>query len=217
LEEMLKKTGADIVEGEAQYFAFMEPRFLEMDELEEILLNVSDKLGLTGGTVHRSESETYRVFDVTGPTLMEPEAHIVVQSNPGDTELNIAPQSYLLVVLSNCSLDNINTLASRLNVLLQPFAPGGQLSFYMTGELPDKMSKQEMNEVALQALEAVEGEIIEDLQEEEMLSFTVYTPLLEEYVSVDSDRFNLNLAIRYDDYRKCTVLLVGFPLIHASY
>lgn len=217
LEAMLATTGAVIVEGEVQYFASLGQTFLAMDELEEMLFNVADRLALRGGTVQRSEGETYRVLDVTGETSLGPQAHIVVQSNPGDGSLSISPQSYLLVVCRDTSVTRVKTVASRLDVLLQPLAPGGQLSYYLTGELAGRHTLKEMQKLAEDALAAVDGRVIEGLEDEEMISLTAYTPRLGSYLTADEDRFNLNLAVRYDSYLDKTVLWAGFPIIHDTY
>ncbi|MBS4030309.1 MAG: YwmB family TATA-box binding protein [Clostridiales bacterium] len=216
LETLLLSTGAAVMEGEIQYYATLEDSYLEMSELEEILLQVSDLLGLQGGLVQYSEGETYRVLDVSGKTTQGTDTHIVVQSNPGE-ENSFPPQTYLLITCRDTSLANINTLADRLNVVIQPLAPGGRLSYYLSGELPGRLSSQEMSDMADKALTSVRGQVIEGLWQDDLVSLTAYTPLLEQYLAADGDRFNLNLAIRYDSYHDKTILWAGYPIIHSSY
>jgi uncharacterized protein YdeI (BOF family) len=217
LETLMKTTGSVIVEGEIQYYAALEDRFLTMDELEEVLLQVADLMGLNGGTVQRSEGDTYRVLDVTGNITLGPEIHIVVQSNPGDAAAAFPPQTYLLVVCRDASVETIKTVAQRLEAVLEPAMPGGQLSFYLSGEIPGKRTVEEMSQMAAAALSAVRGNIIDGIEEDGLVSLTAYTPLLDHYLYVDGDRFNLNLAIRYDSERDMTVCWAGYPVIHDSY
>ncbi len=217
LESLLKDTGASVTQGEVQYLAQLENRFLTMAELEEKLLSVAEVLALEGGDTVRSEGATFRVLDVTGETVHGTQVHIVVQSNPGEKELGQAPQSYLLVVCRDSSPENIGTLASRLETVLQPLAPGGQASYYLTGELAGRYTQEEMSALAERALDSVRATIVEGMYEDNLISLTAYTPLIGRHLNSGDTRFNLNLAVRYDSHNDRTLLLAGFPLIHGSY
>ena len=217
LEVLLQSSGATVTAGEIQYLASLEDRYLSMNELEGILIDVARILGLKGEEIVRSEGKTYRVLDVTGETAAGPSAHIVVQSNPGDTKLGAKPQSYLLVVCRDKSPQRIKELATRLETLLRPIAPGGQVSYYLTGELQGKHTLAEMSKLAEGALESVSAKVIEGIWEEEMVSLTAYTPLIARHFGTGERRFNLNLAVCYDNYKNRTVLWAGFPLIHTPY
>ena len=217
LTVLLQTTGAEIVAGEVQFYATLEEEYQTMAELEQIVLTVSDLLGLMEGDVHYSEGETFRVVDVNGQTAFGPSAHIVVQSNPAGSDAGILPQTYLLVVCQDAAIAHIAAIIERLDDVLQSLAPNGQLSYYLTAELPGRKSNEEMEKMAKAALAAVRGKIVEGMQDEDFISYTAFTPLLTQHLDVDGERFNLNFAIRYDDYHDKTILWAGFPLIHASY
>jgi hypothetical protein len=217
LEMLLQSSGASVTEGEVQYLASLDDRFLSMDELEDKLLAAAKILGLKGGETVRSEGKTYRVLDMTGETVPGTSAHIVVQSNPGDTQLGAKPQSYLLVVCRDSSPQRIMTTAARLETALRPLARGGQVSYYLTGELNGKYTAAEMSKMAESALESVNAKVVEGMWEEELVSLTAYTPLITRYYGSGDKRFNLNLAVRYDNHKNRTVLWAGFPLIHTTY
>lgn len=217
LQALLKTTGASVTEGEVQFYALLDDHFREMAELEETMLEVADLLGLKGGRVQRGEGETYRVLDILGQTTFGSEAHIVVQSNPGSSDVGVVPQTYLLIVCRDAQTENLETMVQRINDLVLPYAPQGQVSVYLTGELPGKQTPDEMKRIASRALSALRATVVEGMYTDELISLTAYTPLLSEYVAIDGERFNLNLAVRYDDFHGKTVLWAGFPVIHTSY
>lgn len=217
LKALLETVNADIVAGEVQFYATLNERYMTMDELEGLLLEVADLLGLTDGVLQRGQGESYRVYDIVGQTAFGPEAHIVVQSNPGGKDAGMNAQTYLLIICHDPDPDNIETIVKRLDELILPIAPQGQISFYLTGELPGQYSIEEMENLAHQALKAVRANVVEGMQDEELVSLTAYTPLLNRYITVEGERFNLNVAIRYDDYFENTVLWAGYPLIHGAY
>jgi hypothetical protein len=217
LEMLLQSSGASVTEGEVQYLASLNAKFLTMEELEDKLLATAEIIGLKEGEVARSEGKTYRVLDMTGETADGTSTHIVVQSNPGDKQQGVKPQSYLLIVCRHSSPQKIATTAARLETALRPIAPGGQVSYYLTGELSGKYTAAEMSELAERALESVNAKLVEGMWEEEIISLTAYTPLITRYYGTGNDRFNLNLAVRYDNHNNRTVLWAGFPLIHTTY
>ncbi|EEG77545.1 YwmB family TATA-box binding protein [Dethiobacter alkaliphilus] len=217
LETIFNTAGASVVEGEVQFYAALESRYYTMDELESILLEVADLLGIEGGPVDRGEGESFRVLDVYGETAFGPKAHVVLQSNPGDKEYDIDPQTYLLIICRDESVSELATIISRLEEIVIPYAPSGQLSFYLTGEIPARQTKGEMESLAERALSAVRGSVVEGMEDEQMVSLTAYTPMLGRSMAIDDEKFNLNLALRYDDYNDTTILWAGFPLIHGTY
>jgi hypothetical protein len=217
LQAMLETAGARVVEGEVQFYAILDEQFRTMEELEETLLDVADRLGVTEGDLTRGSGETYRVLDMNGHTAFGPEAHLVIQSNPGNPEDGYDPQTYLLIVCRDTDPEHIEKVVQRLDELLMPVAPRGQISFFLTGELPGEISRPDMDRLTRRALRAVRGQVIEEMRDDSLISLTGYTPLVERYVTADGERFNFNLAIRYDDYHDKTLLWAGFPLIHGSY
>lgn len=217
LKALLDTVNAEVVEGEVQFYATVDERYRTMDELEELLLQVSDLLGVTEGNLQRGEGETYRVLDIAGQTAFGPQAHIVVQSNPAGSDDGVSAQTYLLIICRDPDADHIATMINRLDELVMPLAPEGHISFYLTGELPGQHSLEEMDNMARRALKAVRAEVVEGMQDQDLVSLTAYTPLLDRHITMDGERFNLNVAIRYDDYFDKTVLWAGYPLIHGSY
>ena len=217
LQALLGSVGAEIVAGEVQFYAILDDEYRTMAELEETMLEVGELLGLTGGEVQRGQGETYRVLEVTGLTTFGPEVHLVVQSNPGTANLGSSPQTYLLIVGRDSSAEKIKTMVTRLSQLILPLAPQGQISVYLTGQLPGKRTAEEMGQIARRALRTLGATEVEGIEGQELISLTAYTPLLKEDIFIDGQRFNLNLAVRYDDYHDKTVLSAGFPVIHGTY
>lgn len=217
LQVLLRSAGAEILAGEAQFYAIIGDDYRTMAELERIMLDVGEQLGLMGGEVKRGEGETYRVLEVTGLTSSGAEAQLVVQSNPGSADLGSRPKTYLLIVGRDSSPEKIKTMVTRLNQLVLPLATQGQISVFLTGQLPGKRTAEEMGRIARRALRTIGATEMEGIEGEELISLTAHTHLLKNDILVDGQRFNLNLAVRYDDFYEKTLLTAGFPVIHGSY
>ncbi len=74
-----------------------------------------------------------------------------------------------------------------------------------------------MGRIARRALRTIGATEMEGIEGEELISLTAHTHLLKNDILVDGQRFNLNLAVRYDDFYEKTLLTAGFPVIHGSY
>ena len=216
LSMIVETTGAEIAEGEVQFFAVLNQKFCDLAELEEILREVAALTGLDVNEVEKSEGETFRVVDTYGKTASGLSGHLVVQSNPGDGE-EVLPQTYLLLVCGEASREDLAAEIANLNQTLTEYAPNGQLTYYLTGYFAGQPGQKEMEKMARRGLSAVRGKVVEGMQNEDLISLTGYTPLLTQHMNSAGKRINLNIAIRYDDYLQKTVVSAGFPLIHSPY
>ncbi|HHU30307.1 MAG: YwmB family TATA-box binding protein [Bacillota bacterium] len=215
LESLIKATGALVAEGEIQYFAELENRYWEMAELEDLLLTAAGLLQVKG-RVEKSTTETYRVVDVTGKTPYGGRIHIVVQSNPGDGK-TVPPKTHLLAVCRDLDPCKLGAAGDEIAARLQPCAPSGSVSYYLAGELAGKMTGREMAALAREALSVVDGRIVEGMEEVDLISYTAYTPRLNNHITAGSARFNVNIAVCYDELRDKTLVWAGFPLINTPY
>ncbi|NLZ38076.1 MAG: hypothetical protein GX893_00520 [Firmicutes bacterium] len=216
LAMVVETAGAQISEGEAQYFAVLNQRFCKLEELEEILREAAALVGLEIKKVEKSEGETFRVVDTSGKTTSGLKTHLVVQSNPGDGK-KIQPQTYLLLFCSEASQKDLAAEIARINEVMPNYAPNGQLTYYLTGYLAGQADLQEMEKIARRGLSAVRGKVVEGMQSDGLVSLTAYTPLLTHHLTTQGEKINLNIVIRYDDYLQKTVVSAGFPLIHSPY
>ncbi|HZK34736.1 MAG TPA: YwmB family TATA-box binding protein, partial [Bacillota bacterium] len=65
--------------------------------------------------------------------------------------------------------------------------------------------------------DALEGKIIEGIEEEYLVSKTGYSSLIENCLYVDGEKMNLNLALRYKEFEDATYIWLGTPVIFSSY
>ncbi len=53
--------------------------------------------------------------------------------------------------------------------------------------------------------------------EDDILSFSIFTPYIEEYIYTGSRKMNLNIAIRFNEYEDKTYIWIGTPIITIGY
>ncbi len=66
-------------------------------------------------------------------------------------------------------------------------------------------------------LKKYKGNVIEEYCDISLISFIIYTPLIKEYLLIDRNKINLNLAIRYNEYEDKTCILLATPIITNGY
>jgi len=49
--------------------------------------------------------------------------------------------------------------------------------------------------------------------EDDILSFSIFTPYIEQYIYTGSRKMNLNIAIRFNEYEDKTYIWIGTPII----
>lgn len=135
-----------------------------------------------------------------------------------DMKINGERNLHLLVTVTQEGRGgSLGQLSQRLPALLESEVKDSTLSFCLTGHIEQKLNQEEIEELALQLAHSLQGEQLEKVQEEKMISVTGYTPELDTQLQFGDQRLNLNLALRYDDHLQKTVIFAATPLIPRCY
>ncbi|MBA4536657.1 YwmB family TATA-box binding protein [Bacillus aquiflavi] len=84
------------------------------------------------------------------------------------------------------------------------------------GEFSDRIEKA-LSRKANKFLTILDGEEIEALSEDSFVSVSAYTPLLGEVISNETNKMNLQLALRTEGLGARTTIVVGTPIITVEY
>ena len=76
---------------------------------------------------------------------------------------------------------------------------------------------KENEKKVVEAAKMVKGKIVEEYKEDSLLSFSIFTPYIEEYIYTGSNKMNLNIALRYNEYEDKTYIWIGTPIITIGY
>ncbi len=93
-------------------------------------------------------------------------------------------------------------------------------SVMLQGTYDKKLLLDEKNAIADEMLEKLQAKIVKENRTEEKGSvYTIYayTPLIEDYITVNNSRVNVNIVYTYDESDDITTLYVATPILNTDY
>jgi hypothetical protein len=92
-----------------------------------------------------------------------------------------------------------------------------RVSTCLVGWLDGKLEEDEKLAKLNNAFHAVNATVIDKLSYPNLASYSGFTPLVKDWLTVGQDRININMAIRYSHYDNRTYVMVGSPVITREY
>lgn len=85
------------------------------------------------------------------------------------------------------------------------------------GTFDGYMDLRENEKRILGVARAIKGKIVEEYKEDGVLSLSIFTPYIEEYVFTGNKKMNMNIAVRFNEYEDRTYIWIGTPIITVGY
>ncbi len=68
------------------------------------------------------------------------------------------------------------------------------------GTYDGQIDLKENEKKILGVIKTIKGSVVEEYKEDGVLSFSLFTPYIEEHVFTGNNKMNLNIAIRFNEY-----------------
>lgn len=129
------------------------------------------------------------------------------------------PETYLVVKFSQKgSSAGLEAQRQKIKRTLQSLgAKDPYVAVHLQGELDRILSPAEKEELALEMMRTVAARKVEGITQPSLLSYSGYTPLIEDSLKVDSRKLNLNIALTDNEVLSKTIVRVGSPLLGGEY
>lgn len=87
----------------------------------------------------------------------------------------------------------------------------------LTGYIEGRLEMDELNNLLKKVFQGVSAKKIEGIRDNNLISISAYSPAVKNYISVDGNKINLNVAIRYNSYENSTYIWLATPVIAKGY
>lgn len=121
------------------------------------------------------------------------------------------------IINDNPTEENIVETREKISAILQKNDVQPLIYTCLEGYLDGKLRKGVWTYCLQDAFNAVGAKLLTTTQNEHYASYTGYTPLLSESVSVGADKVNLNAAMRYNAFEGRTYVVIASPMITIEY
>ena len=133
-------------------------------------------------------------------------------------EENSQGETYLCInIIKNSDFLKNNDIIETVELLFKAYNSSVDTFICLVGEFQGDYEHKSMEKKVKKTLKKYKGNVIEEYCDISLISFIIYTPLIKEYLLIDRNKINLNLAIRYNEYEDKTCILLATPIITNGY
>ncbi|WP_303006410.1 YwmB family TATA-box binding protein [Romboutsia ilealis] len=183
------------------------------NEIKDICIDIINDLGLEESDIKWGEK-----WD-------EKEKQVYIQSNTLDKSISIigikksSNESYIIVdILDNKVYKDIVDIYTILEKSLYKYSNIVDISTCISGEFYKKLQFDKYDDILQEILYNMCAEEIDRVENENMVSITAYSKLLEEnYLEYLGNKINLNIGIRYSEDDDKTLIYIATPIIKLDY
>ncbi|MBZ2174913.1 YwmB family TATA-box binding protein [Schnuerera sp. xch1] len=231
--EILEKTDATFKEGDISLGGVILDRFVEKDEMLDFKDRIRNELGIKGILIDR---KIVQGKELTGDYYWEEKIEedgfnqIMVQGVDKKNNLvtftlssysyekdNSGETSLFINLISNNPFVENNDIMLKVEKIFDEYDKSMNVTSCIVGTINDNMNMGKNEDKILAATKTVNGKIIEQYKDDDTLSFSIFTPYIDEYIYTGENKMNLNIAMRFDEHENKTYILIGTPIITIGY
>lgn len=220
---VLDEIGAEFIEGDIDVGGSIIDEFISKEELLNIGGKIRTELGIRG---HENLEEYY--FE----ELIQEEGFIqlIVQGvderdnlitftlstyenldgEPGETSLFIN-------LIKRVQFVEINDIIVEVEKIFHDYNKPVNVTTCIVGAFQGEVELEEIEKQILKTTKLIKGKMVEKYKEDGILSFSIFTPYIEEYIYTGDKKMNLNIGLRFNEYENKTYIWIGTPIITIGY
>lgn len=211
---------SDVVKSQLQVVGNYGNKYMTQEDKEQMIDYVSGKLGIAGKLekkVVQGNKTTSITANITGE-----KSNTTIESISVEYEMDnevIETSQYIYVTIE--IYEEVNSILYYKNIIEDTFRQmdldSVDTSISFQGEYKQMLTLKEKNEITDEILSVLQGKVVKDNRSDTMFTVYAYTPMIDEYISVDKNRVNVNVAFSYDEEAKRTMLYMASPVISFDY
>lgn len=232
LMRMLKDLKGEFLEGDLNMGGVLLDEFLSIEEMDLLAEEVKNSLGVLGEEMDFNRDISEMDGEYFAKDLILGEGFNQISIYGYDIEKNpvtIMISSYLSPEFNNGETTvfvnlikreknfKINGIIENVENIFREYGKLVDITTCVIGTIDGNLEDYFIERDIARAIKRSKGKIIEEYIDEEIVSYMIYTPLIESTIFSGEKKVNLNLAIRYNEYEEKTYIWIGTPIITTGY
>lgn len=232
LEDILYDLEGKPSEGDMVFNGILKKHFMKEDEITSLGEQMVKRLGLVGEEIDafilqdegKGESyakmvifeEDFSQINYDGYDSNGNQISINLNSYINE-EINLEETSLSISIVKDDDFFEINDIIEKIESIYEDFECERDLTSCLIGRVKGKYPKEDFLNKFEKVLKRIDGNIVEEFSDEELSSYTIYSPLIEDYLTINKKKININLSIRYNNEEDYTYLWIATPIITTGY
>jgi len=229
LHSIMNSFDGKFMEADISANGIIAKKYLENDQLEELAVDIREDLGLLGleGDLNQIPDEDYYIRQIIDDEEYKQSAYFGYDKD--GNEITFILSSYInsedhdgetYLYINHLKRDNSNDKNDIIDIVKNIFArydEKAEITTCLIGTLDGKLSEKDIEEKVTKILKKLDGNIVDEYKDDYLVSYTAYTDTIEDSILVGNENINLNIALRYNDFKDMTLIWIGTPIISSGY
>ena len=208
------EVGCQMIQTNIHTWGKISEKFLTDEEMEKEIKKISQALGIeTLGLIEKRNSDTIRECMMIRPS---PSAKTTIKIESIQREEKAETYAIIDIILYE-GFESTLHFKECSKEILQEWGIKPTTHVTMTGTYPGKMELSEKEKIANTIMNEVGVTTYQVFQTNQSYHQYGYTPHIDEWIKVGTDKVNFDLALRYNEYEDNTYLYVATPVITVEY
>ncbi len=241
LIQSFKGTKAQLLQVNMNCNGKIVDKFLDMENMQKIAEYVIRDLGIVGKKQEQDElpvaaevckskslidNETYYLVknDFTENKQIiiwgkdkEGRLITIILTSEKDLFSDFEQTCIFVDIIENEEVNAIKAIKNKINDLFKIFNTEAEISTCIIGTFEGQLSSVDRIHKMTTAIGIINGSKVEGLFDSSMMSISVYTPNIENFIFTGNNKMNLNISMRYNEYEGKTYIWIGTPIITIGY
>lgn len=194
------------------------PKFMEAMEIKSVVYDIANVLELKDYSEKYEETDTKKTFEITKVSDDATTSIKLVETINAVEDSTYRSQNYLTIDISlHNKVDSITYFQEQLEDYFNKIDVTPKTGLAITAIKNGKISDSEAKEVMTHLIEALSGEIKSLIMEKDLKNMYGYTRYVNNYVTSNGERINMDIAVSYNELEDNTYLYGAIPVITFDY
>lgn len=208
--EAFNQSSFQSVQSNINTYAVLKEPLQDFESMESYFKVVNNKIGSNDNSeIIRSESDEMKSLK---KIYMSKNAKFTI------TLETISNSTYLvsdIILYDYC--ENIMPIKEQLDTVFNDLSLKAKTNITMMGSYDGNMTYEDKKLTAFDIMKKINAIGQEDYITDKIYSVVGYTKRIDEYIYLDKQKININLALRYNEYENKTYLYLATPVITVEY
>ncbi|MDF2988915.1 MAG: hypothetical protein K0R50_4425 [Eubacterium sp.] len=214
ISDAFKSSGAKMVINELYFFVRANDDFKKLDDLTAVCEDVLKTLEVSDYSKNSTSTDTLIKSDLSGSTkdgVKISAMASIVGNKTGNGD------KYITIDATETVNGSALLLRDKIEDVFSKYELKAVVNSCITGTYEGNLQDSQLENICRKILDDSDAKKVDSLRQENIISVSAFSPMIEDKLSIDGKNVNLSLAIRYNKIENKTYLWVATPVVNTEY
>ncbi len=214
ISDAFKSSGAKMVINELYFFVRANDDYKKLEDLTAVCEDVLKTLEISDYSKNSTSTDSLIKCDMSGNTkdgVKVSAMASIVGNKTGDGD------KYITIDATETVNGSALLLRDKIEGAFGKYGLKAVVNSCITGTYEGDLQDSQLENICRKILDDSDAKKVDSIRQENIISVSAFSPMIEDKLSIDGKNVNLSLAIRYNKIENKTYLWVATPVVNTEY